>query len=98
MTASLDYNSNTYLAITLSHNSPIISSPQSLLSSGASGSRFELSHVGQVGQLSDVQLWSVPKDHWNAYSEDILSFLKGKEGVEGVDVQELKQRTRRDEF
>ncbi len=98
MTASLDYNSNTYLAITLSQNSPIISSPQSLLSSSVSGSRFELNHVGQVGQLSDVQLWSIPKENWDANAQDILSFLKGKEGVESVDVQELKQRTRRDEF
>jgi hypothetical protein len=38
--------------------------------------------VGNVGQLPDVQLFSVPKVEWDSRQQDILSFLKGSEGVQ----------------
>ena len=88
----MDYTTNTYLAITFSQSSPFLSSPSSLVSP------FALNHVGQVGQLADTQLWSVPKHEWDAKSEDILAFLNGKEGVQSVDVQQVKQRAKRDEL
>jgi len=89
---SLD-NSNVYLAVTLARSSPFYANP-----SGLSVSRFTVNHVGGVGQLPDVQLFSVPKVEWDSRQQDILSFLKGSEGVQRVDIQSAKMRSKRDEL
>lgn len=86
-------NSNIYLAVTLARSSPFYTNP-SQLSTSYSG----VNHVGNVGQLPDVQLFSVPKVEWDSRQQDILSFLKGSEGVQRVDVQSLKTRSKRDEL
>ena len=90
--SSLD-NSNVYLAVTLVRSSPFYTNP-----SGLSASHSAVNHVGTVGQLPDVQLFSVPKVEWDSRKQDILSFLKGSEGVQRVDVQSPKTRTKRDEL
>jgi hypothetical protein len=89
---SLD-NSNVYLAVTFARSSPFYANP-----SGLSASHSVVNHVGVVGQLPDVQLFSVPKVEWDSQQQDILSFLKGSEGVQRVDVQSPKKRSKRDEL
>ncbi|KAF9650636.1 hypothetical protein BDM02DRAFT_1351840 [Thelephora ganbajun] len=89
---SLD-NSNTYLAVTLARSSPFYTNP-----SGLSASHSAINHIGNVGQLPDIQLFSVPKAEWDSRQQDILSFLKGCEGVQRVDVQSPKMRLKRDEL
>lgn len=89
---SLD-NSNIYLAVTLIRASPFYANPSAL-----SASHSTINHVGNVGELRDVQLFSVPKVVWNSQQQDILSFLKGSEGVQRVDVQSPKTRSKRDEL
>lgn len=86
-------NSNIYLAVTLARTSPFYTHPSHL-----SASHSAVSHVGNVGQLPDVQLFSVPKVVWDSQQQDILSFLKGGEGVQRVDVQSPKMRSKRDEL
>jgi len=86
-------NSNVYLAVTLARTSPFYVNP-----SGLSASHSAVNHVGNVGQLSDVQLFSVPKVEWDSRQQDILSFMKGGEGVQRVDVQSPKTRSKRDEL
>ncbi|KAJ3760626.1 hypothetical protein EV360DRAFT_39356 [Lentinula raphanica] len=87
---ALNYDLNTYVAVTLTPTSPFVNTPSML-----SNVHPSLTHVGQVGQLHDVQLVSVPKDDWNHIGDDILASLKGSEGVASVSVQELRQRTKR---
>ncbi|KAF8823677.1 hypothetical protein F5879DRAFT_158444 [Lentinula edodes] len=86
----MNYDLNTYVAVTLAPNSPFLGAPSSL-----STVHPALTHVGQVGQLHDVQLVSVPKEDWSNIGDDILASLKGSEGVSSVSVQELRQRTKR---
>lgn len=87
---NLDYQQNTYIAVTLSSDSPYFSSPELLTRDHSS-----LTHVGKVGQLADVQLLSIPKAEWDHNAEDILTFLRSKNGVGNVDVQVPKQRVKR---
>ncbi|KAJ7585164.1 hypothetical protein C8J56DRAFT_950045 [Mycena floridula] len=87
----MDHTANIYIAVTLSSTSPYFSDPGALVSP-------PMKHEGQVGQLKEVQLVSVPKSEWDEKSEDILSFLKAKDGVSNVEVQVLKQRAKRDEL
>jgi len=86
-------NSNIYLAVVLARSSPFYTNP-----SGLSASHFTVNHVGNVGQLPDVQLFSVPKVEWDSRKQDILDFLKGSEGVQRVEVQSPKMRFKRDEL
>jgi hypothetical protein len=81
---------NVDIAVTLAPNSPYISSPASLASIHPA-----LTHVRQIGQLSDAQLVSVSKDDWDGVSEDILKSLKAADGVVSVKVQQPKQRSKR---
>ncbi len=86
----LNYNTNTYLAVTLSPGSQYLQSPASLVESHSS-----LVHVGNVGQLEDVQLYSVPKAVWQREEADILEILKELQGVSRVDVQIPRTRSKR---
>jgi hypothetical protein len=90
MPQSLDYDYNTYLAVTLSTASHIHFQPSSLLAVHPS-----LAYHGQVGGLQDVQLFAVPKTDWDQVGEDILAVLRAKQGVLGVHVQMPKQRVKR---
>ena len=56
-----------------------------------------LNHIGQMGQLRDVQLLSVPREDWARVQGDVLSSLNGLQGVRRVDVQDPpRMRTKRD--
>jgi hypothetical protein len=90
MPLNLDYQANTYIAVTVTAGSEYVTSPSSLANIHPA-----LSYVGKVGELDDVQLLAVPKPQWESESESILSYLKGKNGINGVDVQELRQRVKR---
>jgi len=86
---ALDYVSNAYLAVTLAASSPYFSNPSTLTSGTA------LSYVGPVGELSDVHLFGAPKPEWDASQ---LQEIAQKAGVIAVEVQEPRQRAKRDEF
>jgi hypothetical protein len=58
MPHQLDYESNTYLAVTLASSSPFFQSPPALAARQAS---LALNYVGQAGGLADVYLYSIPK-------------------------------------
>ena len=83
MPQTLDYDHNTYLAVTLSTASHIHFQPSPL-----SAVHPSLAYNGQVGELQDVQLFAVPKADWD-------HVLKAKQGVLGVEVQVPKQRVKR---
>lgn len=87
---NLDHSANAYLAVTLTPASPYYHEPAAL-------STFHPSvrHIGQLGQLSDVQLLSVPKPHWDRLRQEITSSLRAQEGVSRVDIQEVKPRAKR---
>jgi hypothetical protein len=87
---SPNYDLNTYLAVTLSPSSPFLQQPAALAQVHPA-----VAHVGQVGQMEDVQLFSVAKFEWERASGDVLNKLENSEGVRRVDVQELAQRTKR---
>ncbi|KAI3619459.1 cutinase [Moniliophthora roreri] len=71
MTTNLDYSQNTYLAITLSSSNP----------SNIVSLHPALTHVGQVGQLKDVQMFSVPKTVWESnIGDEIKGILEGQKG------------------
>jgi hypothetical protein len=89
----LDHAANIYLSVTLSPASSLFSRP-SALSVGHS----LLTYQGQVGSLSDVQLYSVPRGqpNWNAIQDEVLKGIREREGVVRVDiVQPPKQRSKR---
>ncbi|KAG6892014.1 hypothetical protein C0992_002305, partial [Termitomyces sp. T32_za158] len=54
-----------------------------------------VTHVGQVGQLQDVQIFSVPNSEWESVQEDVLEKLSKANGVGRVDVQKVKARSKR---
>jgi hypothetical protein len=90
MSLNLNYDMNTYLAVTLSSSSPFLQQPAALAQVHPA-----VAHVGQVGQMQDVQLFSVAKFEWEKVSGEVLSKLEKSEGVGRVDVQAPAQRSRR---
>jgi len=90
MSLSLNYDMNTYLAVTLSSSSPFLQQPAALAQVHPA-----VAHVGQVGQMQDVQLFSVANFEWEKVGGDVVSKLEKSEGVGRVDVQEQAQRSRR---
>ena len=87
---ALNYEANTYLAVTLSPGSTYFQDPATLAAVHPS-----ISHVGQVGPLQDVQLVSVPKRDWDGVKEEVLQSLMGSGGIGRVDVQVAQQRAKR---
>ncbi|KIY49404.1 hypothetical protein FISHEDRAFT_41468 [Fistulina hepatica ATCC 64428] len=87
--AALNHAANIYLALTLAASLP----PSSVVQHSSIPS--SLTHVGQVGELADVQLFSIPKTEWH---DNFIQSLKDVDGVLRVDVQEPRQRSKRDEF
>jgi hypothetical protein len=58
MPHQLDYDSHTYLAVTLASSSPFFHSPPALAARHPS---LILNYVGQAGGLADVHLYSIHK-------------------------------------
>ncbi|KAN0139020.1 hypothetical protein V8E53_003408 [Lactarius tabidus] len=82
---SLNYTTHVYLSILLS--SSLLADPSAV--------HPELKHVGQVGQLADVHLFSVPKATWDHSSAAIIGALRQIDGVLKVDIQEPRMRAKR---
>ncbi|KAG6901704.1 hypothetical protein C0995_008925 [Termitomyces sp. Mi166 len=54
-----------------------------------------VTHVGPVGQMQDVQIFSVPKLEWESVHKDVLEKLSEANGVGRIDVQKLEARSKR---
>jgi hypothetical protein len=94
MSLKLNHDLNTYLAVTISPSSPHYNAPRQL----AELAHPSIVHVGQVGAMEDVQLFSVPNLEWDRVSKDVIDSLSKLEGVGRVDVQKLETRAKRDEL
>ncbi len=99
MPHQLDYESQTYVAVTLSASSPYFISPPAL---AARHSWLALNYVGQAGGLSDVHLYSIQKSELLKRGVSIgdveslvMQDLRGSDGVLRVEVQVARQRIRR---
>ncbi|KAJ7131717.1 hypothetical protein C8R43DRAFT_657942 [Mycena crocata] len=93
MALNLNYTANTYLAVTLPPASSYFQAPTSLAQVHPAAA-----HVGQVGAMPDVQLVSVPKQEWEVSETLRAEILAAFKAVGKVDVQEPKQRAKRDEL
>ncbi|KAF7288675.1 p-loop containing nucleoside triphosphate hydrolase protein [Mycena chlorophos] len=88
MALNLNYAANTYLAVTIPASSQYyMQSPAALAELHPAAA-----YVGQVGELSDVQLVSIPKAQWESLETEIVAAF---ENVGKVDVQTPKQRVKR---
>jgi hypothetical protein len=76
-----DYTHNAYLAVTLSFPP---NQPQTL----AQDLHPSATYVHQVGELSDVHLFAVPKE----MKDEVVDALKGSVGVKMVEVVEEEAR------
>ncbi|KAI5118089.1 hypothetical protein M0805_007739 [Coniferiporia weirii] len=86
----MDYNANVYVAVSLTPSSIYSNTPISL------SAYPSVAYAGNVGELSDVKLLSIPKDEWPSNGEDILRILKADtENVARVDVQQPMSRKKR---
>ncbi|KAG8899587.1 hypothetical protein FRB99_006562, partial [Tulasnella sp. 403] len=95
--SSLDYAANAYLAVTIHHNSPFFAHPTDLPSVPLLHP-YQLSYVGNVGQLDDTHLYSVPKSTFESVKSQIYgAFDKMQGDVASVDIQIPKQRNKRNE-
>ncbi|KAG6852900.1 hypothetical protein C0991_008269 [Blastosporella zonata] len=90
MALNLNYDLNTYLTVTLYSSSPFFSEPAQLAAVHPA-----IAHVGQVGQLQDVQVFSVANFEWENVSKDVLEKLNKANGVGRVDVQKPEARSKR---
>jgi hypothetical protein len=90
---ALDFDAKVYLTVTLSSTLPYQFDPSLL-----SAVHPDIEYICQVGELQDVQLIGVPKQTWDYRRDEIIRSLETAEGVIKIDVQGLKQRTKRDEF
>lgn len=84
----LDYSNYVYLAVTFSSASPSTGSAMTSIHPA-------LSCVGQVGQLKDVQLYSIPKTDWQHVNMEIMQAVKESDGVLRVDIQQPQLRAKR---
>ncbi|KAL5512031.1 hypothetical protein ACEPAH_5250 [Sanghuangporus vaninii] len=90
MPLSLDYNSNVYLAVSLTPASILKSTPIQLNSYPSA-----VKDLGSMDNLPDVKLLSIPKDDWSNVGEDILKALRDDRGnILRVDEQKPKLRTK----
>ncbi|KAF8061766.1 hypothetical protein FPV67DRAFT_1422464 [Lyophyllum atratum] len=89
MALNLNYDLNTYLAVTLSSESLFSGEPSQLARVHPA-----VAHVGQVGQLQDIQIFSVPTAVWESVRDDVLEKLREGDGVARVDVQKVEARTK----
>ncbi|KAG6859143.1 hypothetical protein C0993_004475, partial [Termitomyces sp. T159_Od127] len=90
MALNLNYDLNTYISVTFSSSSPFFGEPAQLAMVHPA-----VTHVGQVGQLQDVQIFSVPNSEWDSVHKDVLEEMSKADGVGRVDVQNVKARSKR---
>lgn len=87
MSLPTDYSQNKYLAVTFKRISPYIDSPHSL-----SAAMPSLTYVGQIGQLREAHLYSVPLANWSTFD---VSRLRALNDVGSVEVQQPRVRAKR---
>jgi hypothetical protein len=86
-----DHSSNVYIAVTVSPNSALYQNPSQL------AVHPSLTHIGQVGELRDVQLLYTPRQGWSDTQGQIMGALQGMDGVRRVDLQDPpRTRAKRD--
>ncbi|KDR82032.1 hypothetical protein GALMADRAFT_240468 [Galerina marginata CBS 339.88] len=86
----MNHDANSYIAVTFSPASPFLDSPSSL------GEMYPgLFYHGQVGELSDVHLYSMPNENWMDARDEVLGGLNGHDGVLDVEEQIPRQRVKR---
>ncbi|KAI9461651.1 hypothetical protein BJY52DRAFT_190852 [Lactarius psammicola] len=86
---SLNYATHAYLTVLLARSSSLLADPSAV--------HPHLKHIGPVGQLPDIHLFSVPKPTWEHSSAAIISALRQADGVLKVDIQEPRMRVKRDQ-
>lgn len=89
MSLPVDYSQNKYLAVTFKRDASYIATPETLALQPALN---ELVYVGQIGQLRDAHLYSIPLSKWDEFD---LSRLREVQGVTYVSIQEPKMRMKR---
>ncbi|KAF7298829.1 hypothetical protein MIND_00830500 [Mycena indigotica] len=93
MALNLNYAAHTYLALTLPPSSSYLQTPSTLAQIHPAAA-----YVGQVGAMADVQLVSIPKAQWESSEAARTEIMEAFTAVGRVDVQEPKQRAKRDEL
>lgn len=86
---SLSYATHAYLTVLLAHSSSLLADPSVV--------HPDLKHIGPVGQLADIHLFSIPKPTWEHSSAAIIGALRQTDGVLKVDIQEPQMRVKRDQ-
>lgn len=92
MSLVMDHDLNKYLAVTFKRNTAYISNPSSLCDTVP---EIGLTYVGQVGQLRESHVYSIPLVQWTGSEVDAIRAL---EGIASVGVQELRTRSRREDL
>ncbi|KAK0210141.1 hypothetical protein DFS33DRAFT_260183 [Desarmillaria ectypa] len=88
----MDYDKYAYLAVTLSPASYFTQYPSAL-----TNIHPLLNYVGPVGALRDVQILCVLKKGWEQQGGSVMESLRATQGVDRVDVQSVRQRSKRSE-
>lgn len=78
----MDFSANAYLTITTAPGSAVANNP-SLLAVHPS-----VTSLGKVGELTDVQIISVPRNVWVESKDTIVQYLNALDGVRRVEVQD----------
>lgn len=86
----MDHANNAYFAVTLAPSSNYLSSPALLASLQPS-----LSYVGQVGALSDVHLYSAPKNEGDQVAAFLNERRGGSEGIIDIELQVPRKLAKR---
>ncbi|KAF8162721.1 hypothetical protein B0H34DRAFT_292139 [Crassisporium funariophilum] len=86
----MDHDNHSYLAITLSPQSPFFFNPSTITAIHPS-----LTYRGPVGQLNDVHLYSIRKDEGMHARDDAVDALKAGDGVLHVEIQVPQTRVKR---
>ncbi|KAF9557765.1 hypothetical protein CPC08DRAFT_35815 [Agrocybe pediades] len=86
----LNHDASGYVAVTFSPASSFISSPASLVDSFPG-----LKYHGKVGQLDDVHLYSMEKQHWLQARSNVLGGLENHSDILHVEEQTPRQRGKR---
>ena len=89
----LSHGTHKYLSIILAKSSPYFKNPLSLAEDVPG-----ITHVGQLGVLDDVHVYSIPLDQWGEFeTAKKIEQLRDIAGVVNVSVQVPTQRHKRDE-
>jgi len=89
----LSYDTHKYISIILAKSSPYFKNPSSLADNLPG-----ITHLGQLGVLDDVHIYSIPLDQWAEFeTAKKMEQLRDIAGVVNVSLQNPTQRQKRDE-